>query len=227
MTSDSKDELQCPVGEQDCLWLDEVRELRGRVERLEELVSRDPLTHLYNLRHLQELLPVVLERTRRSHRPAALIMLDLDHFKRVNDTWGHEVGNIALKETARILCQQVRIVDTVCRYGGEEFMIVLPDTGLRGAVRIAERIRTRIAEKPIEHTQGSFHMTASMGVDIHMPQDERGPDAFIDAVDKLLYRAKESGRNRVCHRDFSEVEIEAGVSHDERAALRGLFSEKD
>lgn len=223
MTSDSKEKLHCPVGEQDCPWLDEVQDLRGRVDRLEELVSRDPLTHLYNLRHLRELLPVVLERTRRNHRPAALIMVDLDHFKRVNDTWGHEVGNVALKETARILCQQVRIVDTVCRYGGEEFMIVLPDTGLREAVRIAERIRTGIEKKAIEHAQGSFHMTASMGVDIHMPQDERGPEAFIESVDRQLYRAKESGRNRVCHPDFAEVGKETGVSPDEKGALMDLF----
>lgn len=217
---------ECPVGEPTCPWLDELQALHGRVERLEELVSHDPLTGLYNMRHLQEILPVVLERTRRNHRPACLIMVDLDYFKKVNDTWGHEVGNIALKQTARILCAQVRIVDTVCRYGGEEFVIILPDTGLRQAVQIAERIRKCIADTPVTHEKGEFRMTASMGVDIHQSRDDRGPQAFIESADKLLYQAKEAGRNRIVHRDFAEVESETGVSSKEKEALRGLFGEE-
>ena len=225
MSADPEQPPECPVGEQACPWLDEVQALRGRVDRLEELVTHDSLTGLYNLRHLQDLLPVVLERTRRNRRPACLIMLDLDHFKKVNDTWGHEVGNIALRQTAKILSQQVRIVDTVCRYGGEEFIIILPETGLRQAVQIAERIRRCIAETTVVHEKGEFTMTASMGVDIHQPDDDRGAEAFIESVDELLYRAKEAGRNHVCHRDFAEVEVEAGVSHDEKAALLGLFGE--
>ncbi len=218
---------KCPVGEQSCDWLDELVKLRGRVDRLEELVSHDPLTNLYNVRHFQEALPVVMERTRRTHRPASLIMVDLDHFKRINDTWGHEVGNVALKQTARILCHQVRIVDTVCRYGGEEFIIVLPDTGLRPAIRIAERIRNEIAEKPVRHDRGEFHMTASMGVEVHLPDDERSAEELIESVDRLLYQAKESGRNRVCHADMRTTEKKKGITADERKALRGLFGEED
>jgi diguanylate cyclase (GGDEF)-like protein len=205
--------------------LDEVAQLRGRVDRLEELVTHDSLTGLYNLRHLQAVLPVVLERTRRSDRPASLIMLDIDHFKQINDTWGHEVGNLALKQTARILCQQVRLVDIVCRYGGEEFVVVLPDTGLRQAVQIAERIRRRIANRPVAHAGGEFRMTVSMGVEVHQPGEDHNPQAFIESADRLLYRAKESGRNRVSHRDFAEVATETGVSQDEKEALRGLFTE--
>ncbi len=225
MSADDSKSPQCPLGEQDCPWPIEVQSLRGRVERLEELVTHDALTNLYNVRHLQETLPVILERTRRSLRPASLVMVDLDHFKRINDTWGHQVGDLALKQTAKILCHQVRIVDTVYRYGGEEFMIILPDTGLRPAIRIAERIRAEIAEKPVHHEGGAFHITASMGVDVHMPKDERGPEALIESVDRLLYEAKESGRNRVCHRDLADVERDAGISIDEKKALHGLFGD--
>ncbi len=214
---------ECPLGESACPWLDEVRALRRRVEQLEELVARDPLTGLYNVRHLHEVLPAMLERTRRTHRPLCLIMLDLDHFKQVNDTWGHEVGNIALRQTARILSAQVRIVDTVCRYGGEEFVVILPDTGLRAAVRIAERIRQAIAETPVEHPDGSLRLTASMGVEIHRPQDDIDPEALIEAADRLLYQAKQSGRNRVCHRDIEEIEPDTGVSTEEKDALSDLF----
>ncbi len=223
MKTDSQQPPKCPVGEPECPWLDELQALHGRVTQLEELVSRDPLTGLYNMRHPQETLPVVLERTRRNHKPACLMMVDLDHFKRVNDTWGHEVGNIALKQTARILRSQVRIVDIVCRYGGEEFVIILPDTGLRQAVQIAERIRRTIEETPVRHEEGEFHMSASMGVDVYMPLDERSPDAFLDSADKMLYQAKEGGRNRVVHRDFSDIETETGVSAEEKDALQGLF----
>lgn len=226
MNGEPEQSPQCPVGEQDCPWLRELEKLRVRIEGLEELVSRDPLTGLHNVRHLQEMLPVVLERTRRSHRPASLIMLDLDHFKKINDTWGHEVGNIALRQAARLLCSHVRIVDIVCRYGGEEFIIVLPDTGLRQAVQIAERIRRAIEETPVEHDGGRFHMTASLGVDVYLPRDKRSPEAFIEDADRMLYQAKESGRNRVAHRDFSEIETETGVSSEEREALRDLFDEQ-
>jgi diguanylate cyclase (GGDEF)-like protein len=211
----------CPLDEPDCPWLEEVQALRRRVGQLEELIARDPLTGLYNVRHLQEVLPAMLERTRRNHRPLCLIMLDLDHFKQVNDTWGHEVGNLALRQTARILSAQVRIVDTVCRYGGEEFVVILPDTGLRAAVRIAERIRQAIAEAPVEHPGGHFQMTVSMGLEIHRPQDEIDPEGLIEAADKLLYQAKQAGRNRVCHRDIDEVEPDSGVSREERDALLG------
>ena len=226
-SDDPQREPHCPVGEQSCSWLDELVKLRGRVDRLEELVSHDPLTNLYNVRHFQQTLPVVMERTRRTQRPASLIMVDLDHFKKINDTWGHEVGNVALKQTASILCQQVRIVDTVCRYGGEEFIIVLPDTGLRPAIRIAERIRNEIAEKPVRHDRGEFHMTASMGVEVHLPGDERSAEELIDSVDRLLYRAKESGRNRVCHADMRRSEKDKGITADERKALHGLFQQED
>lgn len=220
-----EDSPRCPVGEPACDWLDEVTKLRQRVDELAELVSHDPLSGLFNYRHFSETLPTVLERTRRSGRPSCLIMFDIDHFKRVNDTWGHEVGNIALKQAARILRQQTRMVDIVCRYGGEEFVVILPDTQLRQAVHVAERIRRTIEQTAVKLDQGEFHFTASMGVEVYQAQDSLEEEAFVEAADKLLYQAKESGRNRVAHRDFTEVESQTSVSKEERDALRGLFGD--
>ena len=214
---------ECPVGEASCSWLDELARLHRRVDELAELVSHDPLTGLFNYRHFSETLPTVLERTRRSGRPSCLILVDLDHFKSINDTWGHEVGNIALRQAARILRQQTRMVDVVCRYGGEEFVVILPDTRLRQAVDVAERIRHALQEAPVVFEQGEFNFTASMGVDVYRAQDTLTEEAFVESVDKWLYQAKDGGRNRVAYRDLAEVESQTSVSKEERDALQDLF----
>jgi len=213
----------CPVGEPSCNWLDELQQLRRRVDELAELVSHDSLTGLFNYRHFSGTLPAVLERTRRSLQPACLILVDLDHFKNINDTWGHQIGDLALKHAARIMQQQVRMVDVVCRYGGEEFAVILPDTQLRQAIVVAERIRRCIEETPLLIAEDELRFTASLGIDVYMPGDAHSPDALIESTDKFLYEAKETGRNKVCHPDPSEVESQTEVSREERNALRGLF----
>lgn len=213
----------CPAGESTCSWLEESIHLRQRVAELDKLVSRDPLTGLHNYRHFSETLSQVLERTRRSGRPSCLIFIDLDFFKRINDTWGHEVGNLALTRTAAILRQQTRMVDVVCRYGGEEFAIILPDTQLRQAVEVAERIRHTIEQSPVVFDGGEFNFTASMGVDVYRANDPVTPQNLIESADRFLYQAKEEGRNRVAHRDFAEVETHTSVSREERDALQSLF----
>lgn len=224
MTSSDEQKPGCPVGERSCEWLDELARLRVRVDELGELVSHDPLTGAYNYRHFSMTMPTVLEGTRRSLRPSCVIMVDLDHFKQINDTWGHEVGNIALKQAVRILQQQVRIVDTVCRYGGEEFVVILPDTRLRQAVGVAERIRAAIEAAPVVLDEGEFNFTASLGVEVYMSGDAVSLEDFMERVDQLLYQAKEQGRNQVCHRDFDEVESSTEVSREERDALSDLFN---
>jgi len=213
----------CPNEGITCPWWNELSELRQRVDQLQELVSHDPLTGLFNFRHFSDTLPAVLEKTRRSLRPSCLIIVDLDHFKNINDTWGHEIGNIALKRAAGILTQQVRMVDVVCRYGGEEFVVILPDTRLRQAVEVAERIRRAIEQTTLVFDGGELNFTASMGVDVYRSEAPVSSEEFIDSVDKLLYQAKHAGRNRVCHRDFAEVESVTQVSQDERDALFELF----
>lgn len=225
MDAETSQNTRCPVGETSCAWLQQLAGLQQRVDELSRLVSHDPLTGLFNYRHFSETLPTVLERTRRSLRPSCLIMVDLDHFKVINDTWGHEVGNIALRQAACLLREQVRKVDVICRYGGEEFIVILPDTNLRQAVDVAQRIRHAIEQTPVVFPAGEFSFTASMGVDVYRAQDSVSAETFIDAVDGFLYQAKQAGRNRVCHRDFEDIESNTSVSHEERTALSALFRE--
>jgi two-component system cell cycle response regulator len=167
--------------------------------RLEQLATTDSLTQLLNRRALTERLTREMERALRSDGTVALLMLDLDHFKRVNDTHGHLVGDAVLREVAELLISEVRGNDLVGRFGGEEFLVVLPDTDDDGAAAFAERIRERVDRHafPGREDTPALHMTASIGVATF-------PAALIESVEDLfaradaaLYRAKADGRNRV------------------------------
>lgn len=209
-------QTHCPVGENDCPLVGEAAALRLENGALRATLRTDMLTGLFNYRHLHESLEIELERTRRTHHPTALIMLDLDHFKRVNDDWGHEVGNMALKSTAAILKASVRKLDIPCRYGGEEFAVVLPGTPLRPATEVAERIRRAIAATPLEIDDGELMLTASLGVEIFREDMRLSADEFVHLADGYLYQAKQEGRNRIAHPTLPEA---TAVTADERAAL--------
>jgi diguanylate cyclase (GGDEF)-like protein len=209
----------CPVGEAKCHLVDELVELRRESGELKELVHTDTLTGLFNYRHFRLALEQEMERTHRTGQPTALVLLDLDHFKRVNDTWGHETGNRALCQTASLLHAMVRKIDIPCRYGGEEFALILPGTQLPFAVNVAERLRESIAAMPLQVEQGETRFTASMGVDIYQAGEEDTQEAFVERVDKLLYRAKEEGRNRVCHSELRYLKPDTEVSPEEKRAL--------
>lgn len=211
----------CPVGEPNCPWLDEVEQLRAKLEELAELVSTDALTGLYNYRHFKTVLKAEMDRSKRSGIPTSMVMLDIDHFKAVNDEHGHEVGNQALKHLARILEGEVRTTDIVCRYGGEEFAMIFPETHLNLAVKVADRIRQQIANTAIEVEQGHLNITVSMGASVYMKTSVLDIDDFVDSVDKYLYEAKESGRNCICHIDYSDLRGVTEVGVDERAMLFG------
>lgn len=219
MQRSKNQQFKCPFGDQDCQWQEEISKLQKKVDELAELVSHDPLTGLYNLRHFNVILPQILERTRRFRHATCLIMIDLDNFKNINDTWGHEAGNLALQLTAKILTQQVRMIDSVCRYGGEEFVVVLPDTQLRQGVIVAERMRKALAATPVKFDDREICFTASMGIEVYHSETHVSAQALIVAADKLLYQAKSNGRNQVVHRDFSEVEVTKAVSQEEKDAL--------
>ena len=167
--------------------------------RLEALAHTDPLTHLLNRRALTIRLVAELERVRRYNSPLTMLMIDLDHFKLVNDTYGHLVGDEVLRSLAMILQRSVRSVDMVARYGGEEFVVVLPETGEVGAVSFADRLRERVAEHVFEvQRSASVRITVSIGVSsFPAPHVETAEDLFARA-DAALYRAKELGRNQVC-----------------------------
>jgi two-component system cell cycle response regulator len=171
---------------------------RADNRRLEALAQTDPLTDALNRRALTERLNAELERARRYDSMVTLLMIDIDHFKRINDTYGHLVGDDVLMALAALLQHEVRSVDLVARYGGEEFVIVLPETREEGAVAFAERIRERIETHPFAADDGpTLQVTASIGVaTFPAPRVATVEDLFMRA-DQALYRAKAEGRNRV------------------------------
>jgi len=211
----------CPLGRPDCPLTNELESLRREVARLSEQSRVDALTGLYNLRHLLECLDQEIVRTGRTGQPTAFIMADLDHFKRVNDTWGHEVGNAALRWTAARWRRSLRSLDVLCRYGGEEFGIVLPGTGLQEAVMTAERLRRVLESAPFEHEGQTIPLTASFGVDVYDGDRDLAANELIAGADGFLLDAKASGRNRVVSRALPRTEVDV----EERAALQASLRE--
>jgi diguanylate cyclase (GGDEF)-like protein len=156
----------------------------------------DPLTGLWNVRYLTMVINQEIERAARFDRSLSLLMLDLDHFKRVNDTYGHGRGDAVLVEFARRLRLQVREVDTVARYGGEEFVVVLPETSIEGAARLAERIGAAVRGVPFEVDQGlELEVTVSVGTSVFPVNGTTAP-LLLRAADTALYAAKGAGRDR-------------------------------
>lgn len=180
------------VGQLTQVFNDMVVRLREQRAELERLSVTDSLTNLFNRRRLMELLTDEVRRCQRLKHPFAVIMVDVDRFKDYNDAYGHPAGDQVLVRVAAILKEAVREVDSVSRYGGEEFVIVMPEAGEAEAATLAERLRRRIADEPFAHRQ----VTISLGV-AQYPLQGEGADALIAAADAALYEAKRSGRNRV------------------------------
>jgi diguanylate cyclase (GGDEF)-like protein len=179
----------------------------------------DPLTGLANRRFLQEILLRELRRGQRSNQPAALIIVDIDHFKAVNDTYGHNAGDEMLEQIAGIMLSSVRATDFVVRYGGEEFVILLPETRLADAQQVAEKLRKTIGETVMESTSKpgtTLKCTVSAGVSMY-PTDAASGEMLILKADKALYFAKQHGRNRV----VTVAEAEAPLSDAPVASIQG------
>jgi diguanylate cyclase (GGDEF)-like protein len=165
--------------------------------KVEELTIRDDLTMLSNARHLHSILDREVNRSQRHQKPFSMIFMDIDHFKKVNDTYGHIHGSELLKEVAEIIHKCIRVVDFGARYGGDEFVVVLPDTNKQEAVIIAERIRETIEKNNFLERGGlSIHFTASLGV-ATFPQDAETKDDLIKMADHAMYDSKKTSRNRV------------------------------
>lgn len=175
-----------------------VEETLAANEVLDALAHLDPLTDLLNRRALAARLDGEIDRVRRYDSPLALLMVDLDHFKTVNDTYGHLVGDSVLAEFARILKRNTRSVDLVARYGGEEFLIALPETTYDGAVAFAERLCEETASHLFRGgSHGTVRLTASIGIATFPAPGVDGLEALLASADAALYRAKQDGRNRV------------------------------
>lgn len=165
-------------------------------EMVEKMAITDSLTGLYVRRYFYERLSEELMRSKRHGFNLALLMIDIDDFKRCNDTYGHLVGDAVLKEMARIISENVREIDIVARYGGEEMSIVLPETAAEKAFVAAERLRKRIDENVFKAYDEKLNLTVSIGVAIY-PQDGADIDSIIEKSDQALYAAKKSGKNLV------------------------------
>jgi two-component system, cell cycle response regulator len=173
------------------------RELEDANRRLRKLSITDGLTELFNHRHIHELLQEEFERSRRSGEPMAVAMLDLDRFKQVNDTYGHPTGDLILYETAQILRETAREIDMVGRYGGEEFIVILPGTDEAAAVQFAERVREAVGGHLFRDGAHEVRMTLSGGVASFPGASTDRPDSLLKRADEALYAAKESGRDRI------------------------------
>ncbi|MDI7252765.1 MAG: diguanylate cyclase [Actinomycetota bacterium] len=173
-------------------------------EEVSQLAITDELTGLYNIRHLKRVLGEEVKRSLRYGRAFSFIMLDIDYFKVYNDQHGHLRGDEVLRIMAGLLQQNVREVDTVFRYGGEEFSVIIPEVAKQEALNIAERIRRVVQDYvfPFEEFQPGGNLTVSMGIS-GFPEDAEGTEELIDRADRALYRAKLTGRNRICLYDPS------------------------
>lgn len=175
--------------------------LKQSLEELKHLSLKDPLTELYNRRFLAERLPQEIRRAGRYGRNLSLIMLDIDHFKAINDNYGHGAGDGVLKLCAGMLQEAIRQdVDWAARYGGEEFLLILPETDHAGALVVAERLREQLAGAPMEVGGLAIALTSSFGVSTY-PHDRLGSlgaETLLEAADRALYQAKNTGRNKVC-----------------------------
>ena len=189
-------------------------ELAQMNERLLEISRVDALTGVANRRYLEERLDEMWEHAARLDEPLGCVMCDIDKFKSVNDTYGHQAGDAVLKQFAEILQREVREIDRVGRYGGEEFLVLLPGTVLDAAVTFAERVRTAVEAHTFAFDGGSIQRTVSCGV-AAWPHPRVGScEGLIRAADDALYVAKETGRNRVIRFDSHEFNEHTQSEHD-------------
>jgi len=174
------------------------KELEEKNRVLQQLVNIDGLTEVYNHRYFQEILSKELSRAVRNERPLCLILADIDHFKKFNDTFGHQVGDHILKQFCQVVKDDLREHDLLARYGGEEFALILPETDLEQGMLVADRIRAKVAEHSFEDEDQSYRVTVSMGISALQPGGEAiKKSQLIGEADEALLSAKKKGRNQV------------------------------
>lgn len=176
--------------------------------KLREQAIRDPLTNLFNRRYLEETLDRELSRAARENYPVCIIMIDLDHFKQINDTYGHEAGDLVLKTIAQKLSEQSRRGDFACRYGGEEFVVVMPNVSLTTAYQRAMHFRQLLTSLSVPYDYDELRVTLSMGIACY-PQNGATRDVLLRAADQAMYAAKEAGRDHILA--YDQLNLSEGV----------------
>ena len=172
--------------------------LRSNLDQSLEAAVTDPLTGLHNRRYMTSQLDALVARAVRDGRPVSALLLDIDHFKKINDSFGHDAGDEVLREFAVRLASNVRAVDLPCRHGGEEFVVVMPETSLEDAERIAERIRMHVSGAPFRVSGGKEVLSVTISIGVAATHGESDtPEHLLKRADEALYEAKASGRNRV------------------------------
>jgi diguanylate cyclase (GGDEF)-like protein len=192
--------------------------LQAVIDALCELSSRDPLTGLANRRQFETALASEIDRVARAGEPALVLMIDIDHFKQVNDSHGHPAGDLVLKEVAQALRDCIRPMDTVARFGGEEFAMILPNCPPSFGLAVAERVRTKVQNRAVAIAPGQqVHVTVSIGGAFAPQWVRSSAPLWIERADQQLYRAKAEGRNRAC----LEQPTVSLVSAEEKGLLFG------
>jgi diguanylate cyclase (GGDEF)-like protein len=181
------------------------------ISSMKDMAIYDTLTHLYNRRHLDQVLEEEFRNATLSKQPLAIVMVDIDHFKPINDHYGHDEGDKALIHIASILKGALRNYDIVSRFGGEEFLVILPKTMMKDAVVIAERIRRSVETTPLSVGDETVYLTISLGVAAIPAILPDSKEEFIKCADTALYEAKDKGRNRVCFYVPTQHPIAKGV----------------
>jgi two-component system cell cycle response regulator len=171
--------------------------LRNRLEESIEAAMIDPLTGLHNRRYMESHLRTLVADAIHNGRSLSVLMADIDHFKSVNDTYGHDVGDFVLKEFSNRFRRNTRGIDLACRFGGEEFLVIMPDTNMQRAYQVGERLRVAIAADPFQiRPDLGIHLTASVGI-ATLERAEDTPESVFRRADSALFAAKRRGRNRV------------------------------
>lgn len=226
-TDNTKSIICCPADNHACPVIKERDELLRKLEALKTDALTDVLTGLFNRRHFESVLSIEMERTRRTQQPTTLIMLDLDHFKHINDTYGHQAGDEVLRQVANLLRSNLRKIDTACRIGGEEIVAVLPSTELVTGVQVAQRICDQLRDLTIPINEEALTVTASFGVYPYRFSSDDNQSKLLEEVDKLVYQAKHNGRDQVCSPTDDSFQSKSSVSAEEKALFSDLFGGGD
>jgi diguanylate cyclase (GGDEF)-like protein len=192
--------------------------------KLQELAHIDEATGLFNKRRLFEQLEMEVARARRYGEILSCLMIDLDDFKQINDTFGHQAGDEVLRQTGALLKRSLRVTDFVARYGGEEFTVILPRTNSAGASRVAENLRSAFMQYPFAVPAGNVHLTVSVGVACCSNFNYLDARQVILRADNALYQAKRDGKNKTCFADEIDTSLESGICQHAEAGLTPQLS---